>query len=227
MPSHKTEEYFVEHNIPEWRRLINKEVDGLCGERAAQVVAAANKPNSCEVDQACEDVNLHLARKIGHILLQKKDKEFPWILQRKDDSWDDPVSNRAKVIPNKAFEKVSSTCGSPIKKQKLKMMLETFNPALGHEWRDCEAKAITNFAIQCAKCRLCIEQCNAPAIFKRKTEHPCMGTPARVPENWEVHPSRELLNKGASFTCGKCLAVVKIAATSTSKVIQAPCQGLS
>ena len=79
VPSHKTEEYFVEHNIPEWRRLINKDVDGLCGERAAQVFAAASKPNLREVDQACEDVSLHLARKIGHILLRKKDKEFPWI----------------------------------------------------------------------------------------------------------------------------------------------------
>ena len=117
--------------------------------------------------------------------------------------------------------------GSPIKNKKLKMMLETFDPALGHEWRDCEAKATTNFAVQCAKCRLYIKQCHAPAIFKRKTEHPCMGIPAPVPENWEVHPSRELLNKGASFTCGKCLAVVKIVATSTSTVIQAPFQGLS
>ena len=107
------------------------------------------------------------------------------------------------------------------------MMLEAFDPALGHEWRDCEAKSTTNFAIQCAKCRLYIEQCNAPTIFKRKTEHPCMDIPAPVPENWEVHPSHELLNKGAFFTCSKCLAVVKIAATSTSKVIQAPCQGLS
>ena len=51
--------------------------------------------------------------------------------------------------------------------------------------------------------------------------------PAPLPENWEVHPSHELLNKGPLFTCSKCLAVVKIAATSTSKVIQAPCQGLS
>ena len=227
VPSHKTEEYFVEHNIPERRRLINQDVDGLCGERAAQVFAAASKPNLREVDQACEDVSLHLARKIGHILLRKKDKEFPWILQRKDDSWGEPVSKRAKVIPNKVFEKASSTRVEPNKKQKLKMMLETFDPALGHEWRDCEAKSTTNFAIQCAKCRLYIEQCNAPTIFKRKTEHPCMDIPAPVPENWEVHPSHELLNKGAFFTCSKCLAVVKIAATSTSKVIQAPCQGLS
>ena len=227
VPSHKTEEYFVEHNIPEWRRLINKDVDGLCGERAAQVFAAASKPNLREVDQACEDVSLHLARKIGHILLRKKDKEFPWILQRKDDSWGEPVPKHAKVIPTKVFDKASSACVEPNKKQKLKRMLATFDPVLGHEWRDCEAKSTTNFTIQCAKCRLYIEQCNAPTIFKRKTEHPCMDIPAPLPENWEVHPSHELLNKGPFFTCSKCLAVVKIAATSTSKVIQAPCQGLS
>lgn len=35
-----------------------------------------------------------------------------------------------------------------------------------------------------------------------------------------------MLNKGAFFTCSKCLAVAKIAFTSTSKVLQAPCQGV-
>ena len=75
MSSHKDAAYFAVRDIPEWRRLVNSDVDELCGKRAAQAYQASCRPNLKEIDQVCEDVCLYLARKIGHVLLHKKEKK--------------------------------------------------------------------------------------------------------------------------------------------------------
>ena len=212
--------------IPEWRRLINADVDELCGSRAARVYADASKPDLEAIDRLCEDVCLHLARKIGYILQRKKDKSFPWLLERSSLESQRGVSSQ--VIPGDKFVKPMSgpkVC-KPNKMQRLKDMLANPDPALGHVWRDCESKAVNNFAIQCTVCKLYVEQCNAQDVFNRKASNPCQGIVGTVPPIWQVHETHDMLNKGSFFTCTKCLAIVKVASTSASSLLQAPCKGL-
>ena len=45
VPSHKTKAFFAERKLDEWRRLVNEDVDGLCGARSAEVYAAACRPD--------------------------------------------------------------------------------------------------------------------------------------------------------------------------------------
>ena len=106
VPSHKDASYFAERGIPEWRRLINADVDELCGSRAARVYADASKPDLEAIDRLCEDVCLHLARKIGYILQRKKDKSFPWLLERSSLESQRGVSSQ--VIPGDKFVKPMS-----------------------------------------------------------------------------------------------------------------------
>ena len=230
VPSHKDASYFAEHNLPEWRRLVNEDVDKLCGARAAQAYASARRPNLRLIDQVCEDVCLHLARKVGHILSGKNHKSFPWVLQRRRSEGPDPSPYPALVLSNPVFDKSLSKVKTvaPNKKQRLKQLLEQQDPGMGHMWQASSTKAhATNFAIQCKVCRLYVEQCNGLDVFNRKVGNPCQDIPATLPACWVCHESRDLLNKGSFFTCSKCLAVVKIAASSTSKAIQEPCRGLA
>ncbi|CAE7557169.1 unnamed protein product [Symbiodinium sp. CCMP2592] len=177
VPSHKTSSYFADKGLPEWRRVINEDVDSLCGKRAAQVYRVASKPELHSLDELWEEVCLHLAKKIGYVLLHRKDKHFPWLLDRGDpESRND--GDLPRVIAGDKFVKPKLLANAkkvapPNKKQRLKQMLGSPDPTLGHVWRDCEAKASNNFAIQCTVCSLYVEQCNAPAVFDRKVANPC------------------------------------------------------
>ena len=230
VPSHKTKDYFAERNIPEWRRLINEDVDMLCGKRAAQAHSTLHSCTLCEVDQLCEDVCLHLARKIGHILLSRKDKSFPWVMQRNlQHDGGDLSPSLAKVKPSANFVKQTgkASVAVPNKKQRLKQLLEHPDPSMGHVWQASATKAVNNFAVSCTVCNLYIEQCNAPDVFNRKVVNPCQDIPADPPEGWVVHASHDMLNKGSFFICSKCLAIGKIAASSASKALREPCRGLA
>ena len=228
VPSHKDEAFFAARRIPEWRRLVNSDVDELCGHRSAQVFRAAVKPGIRHIDQVCEDVCLHLAKKVGFILMHKKDKNFPWLLQRSGPTSGESGFPRPLVFPNAVFVKPKSQPKPvlPNKKQRLKSLLEAQDPAMGHSWRDCQSKAQNNFAIQCTACKLYVEQCNAQDVFNRKVSNPCQDIPAEPPSCWQIHSSHAMSNKGSFFTCTKCLAVVKIAAGSSSQALQKPCAGL-
>ena len=116
---------------------------------------------------------------------------------------------------------------NPNKKQRLKDLLANPDPRLDHQWRDCESKAVSNFAVQCLKCQLYIEQCNSLEVFNRKISNPCAGVVGEIPQVWNVHASHDMLNKGSFYVCSKCLAIVKIAAATSSSILQGPCRGLS
>ena len=231
VPSHKDSAYYADRGIPEWRRLINEDVDELCGRRAGRVFHDSVKPDLESLDNIVEEVCLHLARKIGYILGHKNDKHFPWVLER--GKADSPVQGEvsSQVIKGEKFLKPAgpraTTHGTPNKKQRLKDLLATPDPLKGHVWRDCGTKAVNNFAVQCTVCQLYIEQCNSLDVFERKISNPCQGVDGTLPPLWRVHHTHDMLNKGSFYTCSKCLAIVKIAAASTSSILQAPCQGLS
>ncbi|CAE6956212.1 unnamed protein product [Symbiodinium sp. CCMP2592] len=226
VPSHKSAAFFAERNLDEWRRLINEDVDALCGARSAEVYSSACRPDLKTIDRLCEDVCLHLAKKVGFILKHKSDKGFPWVMQRASQaSQSQPCSSRV-IGGDKFLKPKNPTASKPNKKQRLKDMLASPDPALGHVWRDCESKAVNNFSIQCTVCNLYLEQCNSQDVFDRKASNPCLDIAASLPSAWQVHETHDMANKGSFFTCTKCLAIVKIAATSTSSVLQAPCKGL-
>ena len=226
VPSHKSKAYFAERELEEWRRIINDDVDGLCGARSAEVFVSARKPSLKVVDRLCEEICLHLAKKVGFILKHRKDKTFPWVMQRGGTaSQVKEVSSR--VVGGEKFVKSKGPkVSKPNKKQRLKDMLANPDPDLGHVWRDCESKAVNNFAIQCTVCQLYLEQCNPQDVFDRKANNPCKDREAVLPQSWQVHPTHDMSNKGSFFTCTKCLAIAKIAVSSVSALLQGPCQGL-
>ena len=226
VPSHKSKAYFAERELEEWRRIINDDVDGLCGARSAEVFASARRPDLKVVDRLCEEVCLHLAKKVGFILKHRKDKTFPWVMQRGGFASQVEVSSSLVVGGDKFVKTKGPKASRPNKKQRLKDMLANPDPNLGHVWRDCESKAVNNFAIQCTVCQLYLEQCNPQDVFDRKANNPCSGREAVLPPSWQVHPTHDMSNKGSLFTCTKCLAIAKIAVSSVSALLQGPCQGL-
>ena len=226
VPSHKSKAYFAERELEEWRRIINDDVDGLCGARSAEVFASARRPDLKFVDRLCEEVCLHLAKKVGFILKHRKDKTFPWVMQRGGFASQVEESSSLVVGGDKFVKTKGPKVSKPNKKQRLKDMLANPDPDLGHVWRDCESKAVNNFAIQCTVCQLYLEQCNPQDVFDRKANNPCSGREAVLPSSWQVHPTHDMSNKGSLFTCTKCLAIAKIAVSSVSALLQGPCQGL-
>ena len=226
VPSHKSKAYFAERELEEWRRIINDDVDGLCGARSAEVFASARRPHLKVVDRLCEEVCLRLAKKVGFILKHRKDKTFPWVMQRGGFASQVEESSSLVVGGDKFVKTKGPKVSQPNKKQRLKDMLANPDPDLGHVWRDCKSKAVNNFAIQCTVCQLYLEQCNPQDVFDRKANNPCSGREAVLPSSWQVHPTHDMSNKGSLFTCTKCLAIAKIAVSSVSALLQGPCQGL-
>ena len=223
IPSHKSADYFAEHSLDEWRRLINEDVDALCGARSAEVYVSACRPNLKVIDRLCEDVCLHLAKKVGFVLKHRKDKNFPWVMRGSIAT--QSQGSPSLVIGGEKFTKPKNPkVSKPNKKQRLKDMLECPDPALGRAWRACETKAVNNFAIQCTVCKLYLEQCNAQDVFDRKAANPCLDHEAALPPSFS---KAAFTSRSCSFfTCTKCLAIAKIAVSSVSAVLQAPCKGL-
>ncbi|CAE7251918.1 unnamed protein product [Symbiodinium sp. CCMP2592] len=80
--SHKSAAYFEKQGWEQWRRLINEDVDKLCGERASQHFSGAHAKWLKKVDSVVEQGCYSLARRAGFIIRQSKSPDFPWILNR-------------------------------------------------------------------------------------------------------------------------------------------------
>ena len=133
VPSHKDASYFADRGIVEWRRQVNQDVDTLCGKRASQAFATAVKPDLRAIDQVCEDVCLHLTRKIGHILLNRKQPSFPWVLQRKSkNDGEEVVTHRGlpdkRVIPSQIFDKAKPPTAAAVPNKKTKAKTDACKP---------------------------------------------------------------------------------------------------
>ena len=228
VPSHKDSAYFNARGLPEWRRLLNSDVDSLCGDRSSVAYARAFRPDVASIDQICEDVCLHLSKKIGHILRNKAASHFPWVLQRGASDSAEEAPRRSFVRPAQCFDKRASEAPASPNKKQLLLQLVNDSTRLGHQWvPKVTGATTTNFAVQCQRCQLYIEQCHSQPIFMRKFNHPCEDIEAPLQQCWEVHSSHVMVNKGAFFACSKCLAMVKIAAKASTKALQAACKGVS
>ena len=247
MSSHKDAAYFAVRDIPEWRRLVNSDVDELCGKRAAQAYQASCRPNLKEIDQVCEDVCLYLARKIGHVLLHKKEKKIPWLLQRSKEESGDPVGN--KVIPNPVFSKVArgslptdpvspvpspevapspvpsaaKATKSPNKKQRMLARLSGTEDSLGHQWVK-GAEGPTNMTMKCDICGLYVQQINDVPSFDRLMQHPCAGRGEPL-QQWDIHSTHDMINVGVQWSCSKCGRLQRPQAAMGAKNLQKPCDG--
>ena len=228
VPSHKDSAYFNARGLPEWRRLLNSDVDSLCGDRSSVAYARAFRPDVASIDQICEDVCLHLSKKIGHILRNKAASHFPWVLQRGASDSAEEAPRRSFVRPAQCFDKHATEAPASPNKKQLLLQLVNDSTRLGHQWvPKVTGATTTNFAVQCQRCQLYIEQCHSQPIFMRKFNHPCEDIEAPLQQCWEVHSSHVMVNKGAFFACSKCLAMVKIAAKASTKALQAACKGVS
>ncbi|CAE7320490.1 unnamed protein product [Symbiodinium sp. CCMP2592] len=70
--SHKSAAYFEKQGWEQWRRLINEDVDKLCGERASQHFSIAHAKWLKKCDSVVEQVCYSLARRAGFIIRQRK-----------------------------------------------------------------------------------------------------------------------------------------------------------
>ena len=64
VPPHKDESHFIEHGIPEWRRLVNDDVDAICRRLSGEAYSRDHASWLKQVDSLCQEVSLHLAHKV-------------------------------------------------------------------------------------------------------------------------------------------------------------------
>ena len=218
-----------------WRREINDHADKLCEKTALRLYDKEFSATVKFLDKLVQQVSTFLAERV-EILITSKTDPPPQAFQerRRATQRSHTVSPSACFAkPHRAASQAVRTPSSqpaaagPNKKRRLQQLLAEPSLQLGHSWQASTSKAVNNFAVSCTRCQLYIEQCNAPDLFTRKINHPCRDIPAALPGSWSVHASHSMVNKGAFFTCTKCLAVAKIGAQTTSKTLQAQCCGLA
>lgn len=243
VPSHKSEAYFAERNLDEWRRLINADVDALCGARSAEVYTSASRPDLKVIDRLCEDVCLHLAKKVGFILKQRTEKTFPWVMQRGSGA-SQSQANPSLVIGGDKFVKSKypkmskppkdePACNVPSpnpsnpkplnKKQQMLAKLAMPEDPLGHRWIK-GAEGQTNLTMKCDRCGLYVQQIADQPSFNRLMSHHCIGGGVILSE-WGIHATHTMVNMGVQWSCSKCGRLQRPQSGVGAKQLQKPCDG--
>ncbi|CAE7360222.1 unnamed protein product, partial [Symbiodinium sp. CCMP2592] len=242
--SHKSAAYFEKQGWEQWRRLINEDVDKLCGERASQHFSIAHAKWLKKCDSVVEQVCYSLARRAGFIIRQRKSPDFPWILNRgATDTAPKPL-----VVPNAAFVKPSPAkpknaknpkskkgvsgdkpgpgpkTGKPLnKKQRMLEKLAMPEDPLGHQWVK-GAEGPTNLTMKCTKCGLYVQQIADPASFDRLMTHHCIGG-GEILSEWGIHATHSMVNMGVQWSCSKCGRLQRPQSAVGAKQLQKPCDG--
>ncbi|CAE7214837.1 unnamed protein product [Symbiodinium sp. CCMP2592] len=139
--SHCTPEAF-EKEFPsqQWRRVLNEKADSLAGRRAAEAVSPHFVRKVKELDRVARELNQFLASRAEKLI---KDKTQGFVPRAARDSQSQFEKSKARATT------VSTTQNSslPNKKQRLKQLLDSPDPALGHDWKARETKAANNFSV--------------------------------------------------------------------------------
>jgi len=225
-----------------WRRQVNVVADDLCGKRAESLVDPAFVKKVRKIDKLVSSISVFLAERAEFILFPDKQDPPPmhFVERRKSKASGSVVSPSPVFNKSRGAARLAVRCktSSPVekvppkanKRQRLQELLAHPELGNGHTWRQRTVAASTaavNMSVSCERCNLYIEQINSPSIFDRKISHPCIGIPAALPTDWEIHNTHTMLNKGSFWACESCMAVVKVAAAKTTLALRDQCKGLT
>ncbi|CAE7255944.1 unnamed protein product, partial [Symbiodinium sp. CCMP2592] len=186
VPSHKDQLYFKQHNIQEWRRIINDDVDGICRQVSAEAYSWEHAPWLKQVDAICKEISLHLAKKISFILQHRKSGMLPWILERPKQATAE--HEQPLVIPNPVFVKPKPTTLN--KRQRMLACIEGTVDTLGHRWV-LGSEGSTNLTMRCEICGLYVQQILLQKRFDKLMQHPCKDQATELDGTREVRPTKE------------------------------------
>ncbi|CAE7606948.1 unnamed protein product [Symbiodinium sp. CCMP2592] len=145
--SHCTAEAF-EAEFPGqlWRRELNAKADTLAGSRAAAACTPHFVRKVKELDLVTRELNCFLASRAEKLIKEKAQGFVPRSARDSLSQFDKPRSQAAAVS-------ASTKVPPPNKKQRLKQLLDSPDPALGHDWKARETKAANNFSVGGASTR--------------------------------------------------------------------------
>ena len=225
-----------------WRKHVNGVADELGGKRAERLTDPAFVRKVRQTDKLVSSVSIFLAERVEFVLFPNKQDPPPmhFVERRKSKTVGSvaspsPAFNKPRGAARLAVRCKATGPADPAppkanKRQRLQELLDRPDLGNGHVWKVRTVSASTaavNMSVSCERCKLYIEQINSPPLFDRKISHPCVGIPAAFPTDWAIHSTHAMKNMGSFWICDSCSAMVKVAATKTTLVLQNPCKGLS
>ena len=220
VPSHKDADYFIARGLAEWRRKINDDVDGICRRRSDEAYKGEHAPWLRQVDGLCQEISLHLAKKVNFILQSRGTEILPWILQRPKNSEDE--AKPQLVLPNPAFDKTKTP--PPNKRQRIKACVEGTVDTLGHKWT-LGSESASNLTMRCEICGLYVQQVLLQDRFDQLMRHPCKDHPSVLPPAWDIHHSHKMFNLGVYWVCLTCEKLQRPVSEHAAKPLTAACKG--
>ena len=209
---------------PQWRRVINADVDSLCQQRCSPAFQESHRAWLKKVDKLVRDAGHHLARKANFILQHRKGPDFPWTLERSQHESEATglslSSHPARVVPNAVFKKNAQ----PNKKQRMLACIAATVDTLGHRWLK-GAESGNNLTMKCDVCGLYVQQVSNLAAFNRLMQHHCVDGNGILPPEWNVHPSHRMVNMGVQWSCTRCGRLQRPHLEAASSALQKPCDG--
>ena len=222
--SHKDAAHFDRMGWPQWRRVINADVDSLCQQRCAPAFQESHRAWLKKVDKLVRDAGHHLARKANFILQHRKGPDFPWTLERSQHESEATglslSSQPARVVPNAVFKKNAQ----PNKKQRMLACIAATVDTLGHRWLK-GAESGNNLTMKCDVCGLYVQQVSNLAAFNRLMQHHCVDGNGILPPEWNVHPSHRMVHMGVQWSCTRCGRLQRPHLEAASSALQKPCDG--
>ena len=220
VPSHKDADYFLARGLAEWRRKINDDVDGICRQRSEEAYNGEHAPWLRRVDGLCQEISLHLAKKVNFILQSRGTETLPWILQRPKKSEDD--AKPQLVLPNPAFDKTKTPPSN--KRQRIKACVEGTVDTLGHKWT-LGSESASNLTMRCEICGLYVQQVLLQDRFDQLMRHPCKDQPSLLQPAWDIHHSHKMFNLGVYWVCLTCEKLQRPVSEHAAKPLTVACKG--
>ena len=199
---------------------INDDVDGICRRRSDEAYNGEHAPWLRQVDGLCQEISLHLAKKVNFILLSRGTEALPWILQRPKKSEDE--AKPQLVLPNPAFDKTKTL--PPNKRQRIKACVEGTVDTLGHKWT-LGSESASNLTMRCEICGLYVQQVLLQDRFDQLMRHPCKDQPSVLPIAWGIHHSHKMFNLGVCWVCLTCERLQRPVSEHAAKPLTGACKG--
>ena len=220
VPSHKDEAFFSAHGLAQWRRQINADVDSICRQRSTEAYSWEHAQWLRQVDKLCQEVSLHLAKKVTFILQSRSSDALPWILKRPNTS--EVAARPQLVLPNPAFDKPRAP--PPNKRQRIKACVDGTVDTLGHRWI-LGSESASNLTMRCEICGLYVQQVLLQDRFDQLMQHPCKDQPSVLPASWGIQHSHNMLTLGVYWVCLTCEKLQRPVSEHAAKPLKESCKG--
>ena len=212
VPSHKSLEEFMRLGHAPWRHHINEQVDMLCKSRALEHYMPDHRRKLRQLDRLATEIGVHLARKAAHILKNRNQDRFPWILSRH-------TSELIESAPIRSSPKV------PNKRQLMQALIPQDHQS-GHVFRVTSKQGSFNMCMVCDICSLFLQQVDPVPKLKRLMSVPCLSRDAVWEDWWQdtLHPTHDMCRVEAHWKCRHCSKTQKPGAENLAKALSVPCK---